>query len=245
MSTKPLIVAMAFVVLAIMAACTESTATPITIVETVVVTQPVEVEKKVEVVVTKEVEKLVTVEVEKQVVETVEVKKEVKVIETVEVTRVVTVQVLVTPTPTATPTVDQTNPKVYEVLHQITMVQHHHDPASGVDTFTCASRGKGLDGVEVDPAGPRFVGPNSKDFDLWGVVALFKINPDGSVELVPQQTGGKFIDPEGIEHKSFTLQEALSFFASGDAIWIGAHGEPGHIGECDPQYKTPTPVPND
>ena len=91
--------------------------------------------------------------------------------------------------------------------------------------------------------GPKMGGSNSMDFDLWGVAALFKVCPDESIFLVPQQTGGRFVDPEGIEHDYFTLEEALGFFTSGDAIWIGAHGEAGRIGECDPQYVTPTPTP--
>lgn len=135
-------------------------------------------------------------------------------------------------------------PQVSAVLYQITLVQHHHNPETRHDYFTCASRGQGLGGVEIDPNGPRFVGPNSMDFDLWGIVALFKVNPDGSIYLVPQQTGGRFVDPDGVEHQSFTLAEALSFFASGDAIWIGAHGEAGRIADCDPQFVTPTPTPD-
>jgi hypothetical protein len=122
------------------------------------------------------------------------------------------------------------------------MVQYHYDPDNERDTFTCASRGLGLNGVKVDPRGPRFVGPNAGDFDLWGVVALFKVYPDGRTELVPQQTGGRFVDPEGIEHQSFSREQALEFFASGDAKWLGSHGQAGRIGECDPQYKTPTPT---
>ena len=209
----------------------------------VIVTQ--EVEKEVEKIVTVEVEKEVTVEVEKEVtvVETVEVEKEVEVIQTVEVAKVITVEVQVTPTLTPEPTADRTDPKVREVLSQIPLVQHHHDPDSGTDTFTCASRGLGLEGVKADPRGPRFVGPNSADFDLWGVSALFKISSDGRIELVPLQTGGKFIDPEGIEHESFSREQALEFFASGDAKWLGTHGEAGHVADCDPQYMTPTPEP--
>ena len=250
MFKKVLLVGMVFGALALMAACTQATATPVTIVETVIVKETVPVEKVVEVVVTKEidreVEKIVTVEVEKEVVvvETVEVEKIIQAVETVEVIEYIEVQVVVTPTPTPQPTIDPTHPKVKEVLNQVTMVQHHYDPELKLDWFTCASRGRGLNGVKPDPEGPRFVGPNSMDFDLWGMAALFKVYPDGSVFLVPQQTGGSFFDPDGIEHKSFTMEEALGFFAGGDAIWIGAHGEAGRIGECDPQYVTPTPTPD-
>lgn len=231
-------------VLALIAACTQATATPVTLVETVIVKETVPVEKVVEVVVTKEIEKEVQkmVTVKELVVETVEVEKVVPVVETVEVVEYIKVPVTLTPTPT--PTVDMTHPAVKEVLHQITMVQHHYDPELKYDWFTCASRGQGLNGVEIDPEGPRFVGPNSMDFDLWGAAALFKVCPDGSIFLVPQQTGGVFVDPDGVLHESFTLEEALALFASGDAIWIGAHGEAGRIGECDPQYVTPTPTPD-
>jgi hypothetical protein len=188
----------------------------------------------------------VTVEVEKEVVvvETVEVEKEVTVIETVEVIEVVTVEVTPEPaTPTPEPTLDTTSPMVDEVLNRITYVQHHYDLETERDVFTCASRGEGLNAVEIDTQGPRFVGPNAGDFDLWGVVALFKISPDGSIMLVPQQTGGRFVDPEGIEHDSFTLEQALELFATGNALWLDDHGEAGRIGECDPQYVVPSPTP--
>ena len=148
------------------------------------------------------------------------------------------------PAPALLPNIDLAHPQVNAVLNQITLVQHHHNLETGHDYFTCASRGQGLTGVQIDPDGPRFVGPNSMDFDLWGIVALFKINPDGTVFLVPQQTGGRFVDPEGIEHLSFNLAKTLALFTSGDAIWIGAHGEPGRIAECDPQFVTPTPTPD-
>jgi hypothetical protein len=246
---KSLLLLVVLVMLALIAACTQ--ATPVVKVETVVVKETVpvtvEVEKEVEVIVTKEVEKIVekvvTVEVEKEVpvVETVEVEKEVPVVETVEVIKVVTVEVQVTATPSPEPTADRTDPKVREILSQVTLVQHHYDPDTQLTSFTCASKGLGLDAIKVDPRGPRFVGPNAGDFDVWGVSALFKINPDGKIELVPQQSGGKFVDPEGIELTSIPGQQALELFASGDAKWLGTHGEPGRIGECDPQYKTPTP----
>jgi hypothetical protein len=132
---------------------------------------------------------------------------------------------------------DMDNPKVYEVMNQVTMVQHHHNKDTGVDTFTCASPGLGLNGVEPDPEGPRYVGPNAGDFDYRGAVGLFAVNPDGSVFFVPQQTGGKFVDEDGVEQAQFTLEEALGFFASGEAKWIsGQHGDPGRVAECDPQY---------
>jgi hypothetical protein len=252
MLNRLLLVEVLFGLLVLISACSQTTPTPVTVVETVIVKETVPVEKVVEVVVTKEiekpVEKIVTVEVEIEkevmVVETVEVEKIVEVVETVEVVKEVTVKVPVTVTSTPTATVDPTNPKVKEVLNQITMVQHHHDRDTGLDSFTCVSRGLGLNGVEVDPEGAIYVGPNSMDFDLWGVVALFQINPDGSIFLVPQETGGRFVDPDGIEYRSLTRQEALSLFASGDAIWIGDHGEAGRVGECDPQYVTPTPTPD-
>jgi hypothetical protein len=79
------------------------------------------------------------------------------------------------------------------------------------------------------------VGANAGDLDIQGVVALFKIDPDGTIWAVPQQTGGIFVDDEGIEHDSYTLEEALGFFASGDAVWTGEHGESGRIEDCDPQ----------
>lgn len=228
------------VMLAVIAACSQATATPVVKVETVVVKETVPVQ--VEVVVTKEVEKVVTVEVPKEVtvVQTVEVEKEVAVVETVEVEKMVTVEVQVTPTPPVEPTADRTHPKVREVLSQVTLVQHHTDPKTNLEAFTCVSRGQGILGVKADPQGPIYVGPNAADFDLWGVIALFKVNPDGTIELVPQESGGKFVDPEGIEHTSFPLEKALEFFASEDAKWLGAHGEQGRIGECDPQYVTPT-----
>jgi hypothetical protein len=251
---EALLIGMVCSVLTVIAACTQVTATPVTIVETVVVRETVPVEKVVQQVVTKEIEKVyervVPIEIEKEVVvfETVEVEKLVPVVETVQVIEYINVEVVVTPTPRPTPsrtpipTIDLTIPIVDEVSNRITLVQHHYDRTLEYDWFTCASRGHGLNGVELDPHGPRFVGPNSQDFDLWGVVALFKVCPDGSIFLVPQQTGGRFLDPDGIEHESFTLEEALQFFAGGDAIWIGTHGEAGRIGACDPQYKTPTPV---
>ena len=132
---------------------------------------------------------------------------------------------------------DAANPMVEAVLNEITFVQHHHDAETKLDTFTCASSGQGLNGIEADPEGPRFVGPNAGDFDLWGIIGLFKVDPDGSIEFITQQPGGKFVDPEGVEHESFTLEETLGFFASGDARWTGDYGEPGRIAECDPTNK--------
>ncbi len=251
MSGKTLLLITILVILAIITACTPATATPAVKVETVVVKETVPVEvvvtQEVEKVVTVEVEKVVTVEVEKEVtvIETVEVEveKEVPVVETVEVVKVVTVEVLVTPTPSPEATADRTHPKVREVLSQVTLVQHHFDPDTKLTSFTCVSEGKGLLGVKADPQGAIYVGPNAVDFDLWGVVGLFKISPDGTTEFVPQESGGKFVDPEGIEHKSFSLEQVLEFFASGDAKWLGTHGELGRIAECDPQFVTPTPSP--
>jgi hypothetical protein len=253
--TRSVVILVVFMILAFAAACTQPTVepTPIVKIETVIVkeTVPVTVEKEVQVVVTREVEKEVekevtvikTVEVEKEVtvIKTVEVEKEVTVVATVEVPKVVTVEVQVTPTPTLEPTADRTSAKVRELLSQITLVQHHYDPDTQLNSFTCASRGQGLAGIKVDPRGPRFIGPNAGDFDLWGAAALFKISPDGTVELVTQQSGGKFTDLEGIEHESFSREQALELFASGDAKWLGTQGEAGRIGDCDPQYKTPTP----
>lgn len=126
---------------------------------------------------------------------------------------------------------------VDELMNKVTLVQHNYDPKTKEQWFTCASSGQGLNGVAPDPEGPRFVGPNSMDFDLWGVVGLFKIDPDSTITFVPQETGGKFVDPTGVEHESFTLDETLGYFASGDAVWIGTHGEPGRIEDCDPTSK--------
>jgi hypothetical protein len=131
--------------------------------------------------------------------------------------------------------VDTSNPKVNEILNQVPLVQHHYNPDTEEEWFTCASRGLGLNGVEPDPDGAIFVGANAGDFDIQGVVALFKIDPDGTISAVPQQTGGIFVDDEGTEHDSYTLEEALGFFASGDAVWTGEHGESGRIEDCDPQ----------
>jgi len=129
---------------------------------------------------------------------------------------------------------DTINPIVDAVLNEMTFVQHHHDAETEFDTFTCASSGQGLKGVETDPDGPRFVGPNAGDFDLWGGIGLFRIDPDGTIEFVPQQTGGKFLDPEGVEQESYTLEETLGFFAGDDAIWTGGADEAGRIEECGP-----------
>jgi len=242
-----------FVIWVLVAACNSPAPTPVTVIETVVVKETVEVEKPVEVVVTKEiekevekvvtvevekeVEKLVTVEVEKEVEKlvTVEVEKEVQVIQTVEV------QVAVTVTPTPEPTADTTHPKVKQVMEEITYVQHTYDQDLNRDVFTCASQGGGLRAVqnaaETQTAnGPRYVGPNDGDFSLWGANGLFEVQPNGTTHFVPQATGGKFTSPEGIEYDQFTLQEALQFFASGDAFWTGEQGASGRIAECDPLF---------
>jgi heat shock protein HslJ len=126
---------------------------------------------------------------------------------------------------------------VDEVMNKISLVQHIANLETKVITFICASSGQGLNGVAADPEGPRFVGPNAGDFDLWGIIGLFKVNPDGSIEFVTQQPGGKFLDLEGGEHDSFTLDEALDLFAGGAARWTGDYGEPGRIAECDPTNK--------
>lgn len=181
MSRKLGFIFVAAVGLMALAACSQPAATPITIVQTVVVKETVVVTpaaatvitKEVPVIVTKEVQVVVPVEVEKQVVITqvVPVTREIRIVATAPVVVQPTpIQAAATPVPPAYPgpTPDLTNPKVNEVLNQITLVQHHHNIQTGVDTFSCASRGQGLNGVSINPAGPRFVGPNSMDFDLWG-----------------------------------------------------------------------------
>ncbi len=124
-----------------------------------------------------------------------------------------------------------------EVMNKISLVQHNFDPQTNQTTFTCASSGQGLKGVATDPAGARFVGPNAGDFDLWGAVGLFQVNPDGSMELVTQQTGGKFVSPDGFEFTRITLDRTLAYFASGQAIWTGDYGQPGRIEKCDPTIQ--------
>jgi len=253
---KTCFVVVVSILMALISACSQATATPITVVETVVVKEmivvkeTVEVEKPVEVVVTKEVEtiveKIVPVTVEKEVivVETVEVEKEVKVVETVEVVKVVTVEVEVTPRPpTATPVppVDYDNPKVNEVLHEITYVQHNYNPITKVEWFTCASH-EGLRAVQYAPetkstGGPRYVGPNCGDFPLWGGNGLFEVHSDGTTFFVPQIAGGRFLRPDGIEYEKFPLEAALHFFETGELFWTGSHGEAGRIGICDPRYR--------
>ena len=136
-------------------------------------------------------------------------------------------------------------PAVNEILNQVTLVQHHYDPYDDYTWFTCASPGLGLSGVEPDPFGPRYVGPNAGDFDLWGVVGLFRIAPNGDISFVPQRPAPHFVDPEENTLDRLSLQETLELFANGDAVWIGQHGQTGRIGECDPQYVTPTPTDSD
>jgi hypothetical protein len=252
MLTRLTVIIAAFIILTFIAACNSATPTPATVIETVVVKETVEVEKPVEVIVTKEiekeVEKVVTVEVEKEVekVVTVEVEKEVEKVVTVEVEKeirvVQTVEVAVTATPIPEPTADPTNPKVKQVMEEITFVQHTYNRDLNRDVFNCANNGGGLNTVlttlAAEPAeAPRYVGPNDGDFPLWGANGLFEITPDGAVSFVPQATGGKFVSPTGVEYERFTLQEALHYFASGDVFWTGAHGEPGRIAECDPQFN--------
>lgn len=150
-------------------------------------------------------------------------------------------------TPTATPGATATaiaDPNVNEIMNQVTLVQHHYDPYDDFTWFTCASPGLGVNGVEVDPFGPRYVGPNAGDFDLWGVIGLFRVAPDREITFVPQRPAPFFVDPEGIERERLTLEETLELFANGQAVWIGEHGQAGRIGECDPQYTTPTPDGN-
>lgn len=147
-----------------------------------------------------------------------------------------------TPTPLVTGT---PAPAVNEIVNQVTLVQHHYDPYDDFTWFTCASPGLGLSGVEIDPFGPRYVGPNAGDFDLWGVVGLFRIAPNGDITFVPQRPAPHFVDPEDNTYTRLSLQDTLELFASGEAVWIGQHGEAGRIGECDPQYVTPTPARND
>jgi hypothetical protein len=210
------------------------------------------VEKPVEVVVTKEVEKevekVVTVEVEKEVekVVTVEVEKEVEKVVTVEVEKEVrvvqTVEVAVTVTPSPEPTADPTNPKVKQVMEEITFVQHEYNRELNRDVFTCVNKGGGLQTalptmMTQAAEGPRYIGPNDGDFPLWGANGLFEVTPDGVVSFVPQATGGKFVSPAGVEYERFTLQEALQYFASGDVFWTGSHGAAGRIAECDPQFN--------
>ncbi|MCB0191812.1 MAG: hypothetical protein KDJ65_07700 [Anaerolineae bacterium] len=249
MLKNALVIVSVFGILATLAACGGPPPTPETVVETVVVveTVEVEVEKEVEKVVTQEVivEKEVTVIVEKEVtvVQTVEVEveKEVPVVETVEVEVEKVVEVQVTPTVTPEPTADPTHPLVRDVLNQVAFVQHTYNTELERDEFVCVSEGLGLIGAQASPIpasadGPIYIGPNDGDFSLWGANGLFEIDTDGTTTFVPQQSGGQFVDPDGTIYESFSQQEALAFFTTGDMIWTGEIGAPGRIAECDPSY---------
>lgn len=121
-----------------------------------------------------------------------------------------------------------------QMMNSITLVQHSFNAETNNTSFTCASSGQGLNGVAPDAAGARFVGPNAGDFDLWGAVGLFQVDPDGTSTFVPQQTGGKFVNPDGFEFRRIALDRTLNYFATGQGIWTGDFGLPGRIEKCDP-----------
>nr|HMQ56233.1 hypothetical protein [Anaerolineae bacterium] len=118
--------------------------------------------------------------------------------------------------------------------NEITLVQHSFNPETSHTSFVCASSGQGLNGVVPDSAGVRFVGPNAGDFDLWGIVGLFQVDPDGTLTFVPERTGGKFLDPNGFEFRRISLSRTLDYFATGEGRWTGDFGLPGRIAKCDP-----------
>ncbi len=147
-----------------------------------------------------------------------------------------------TTTPPATPVQD---PVANQILNEVTLVQHNYDPYDDYTWFNCASPGLGLMGVEPNPAGPIYVGPNAGDFDLWGVIGLFRVTPEGVITFVPQRPAEYFTNPEGTQIERLSLEQTLDLFAGGEAVWIGEHGQAGRIAACDPQYVTPTATPDD
>ena len=120
------------------------------------------------------------------------------------------------------------------MMNSITLVQHSFNPETNKTSFICASSGQGLNAVTPDPAGARFVGPNAGDFDLWGIVGLFQVDPDGTMTFVPERTGGKFVNPDGFEFRRISLDRTLNYFATGQGRWTGDFGLPGRIEKCDP-----------
>ena len=119
------------------------------------------------------------------------------------------------------------------MMAEITLVQHSFNPETNNTSFICASAGQGLNGVAPDPAGPRFVGPNAGDFDLWGIVGLFQVDPDGTMTFVPERTGGKFVNPDGFEFRRISLDRTLNYFATGEGRWTVQaaidHAVPMHV----------------
>jgi heat shock protein HslJ len=121
-----------------------------------------------------------------------------------------------------------------KMMTEITLVQHSFNPETNNTSFICASSGQGLNGVAPDAAGARFVGPNAGDFDLWGIVGLFQVDPDGTMTFVPERIGGKFVNPDGFEFRRISLDRTLNYFATGEGRWTGDFGLPGRIEKCDP-----------
>ena len=119
---------------------------------------------------------------------------------------------------------------VYALLNQMPLVQHHYDPGTNSDSFTCVGNG-GLNSITINPAGSIYVGPDSGDIALRGVNLVFEIDPSGGIQAAPLGRESKLINQAGEEVFRVPLDEVLAAFPVGEAVWTGSFEDPGR-GNC-------------
>ncbi len=121
------------------------------------------------------------------------------------------------------------------LLNQMPLVQHHHNPETNTNSFTCIGN-EGLGSVKTNPEGSIFVGPDSGDIALRGINVVFEITPAGDIQAAPMGHDAKLINQAGEETFRVPLDEVLVAFTSGDAVWTGSFDDIGR-GNCAATFQ--------
>lgn len=125
---------------------------------------------------------------------------------------------------------DLSHPTIHALLNQMPLVQHHYDPGTNSDSFTCVGNG-GLNSVKINPEGPIYVGPDSGDISLRGVNLVFEIDPSGEILAAPMGRESILINQANEEVFRIPLDEVLTAFTTEEAVWTGSFDDPGR-GNC-------------
>ena len=125
---------------------------------------------------------------------------------------------------------DLNHETIHALLNQMPLVQHHYDPGTNSDSFTCVGNG-GLNSVKINPEGPIYVGPDSGDISLRGVNLVFEIDPSGEILAAPMGRESILINQASEEVFRIPLDEVLTAFTTGEAVWTGSFEDPGR-GNC-------------
>ena len=125
---------------------------------------------------------------------------------------------------------DLSHESIHALLNQMPLVQHHYDPETNSDNFTCVGN-EGLNSVKINPEGPIYVGPDSGDISLRGVNVVFEINPSGEILAAPMRRESILINHASEEVYRVPLDEVLTAFTTGEAVWTGSFEDPGR-GNC-------------